>query len=67
MTVCVGVSPFAVVEKYLDFRGTGTPEAALLDVSSELASISETSRKVERFSTATKLLQMDILQIFFTF
>lgn len=43
--VCADVSPFAGVEKCPDFRGTGTPAAIPLDVSSELASISEKIRE----------------------
>lgn len=38
---CADVSPFAGAEKCPDFRGTDTPAAIPLDVSSGLASISE--------------------------
>lgn len=44
--VCADVSPFAGVEKCPDFRGTDTPAAIPLDVSSELASISEKTREI---------------------
>ena len=42
---CADVSPFAGAEKCPDFRGTDTPAAIPLDVSSGLASISEKVRK----------------------
>lgn len=48
-TICADVSPFVEVEKCPDFRGTGTPTAIPLDVSSELASISETRDQQQLF------------------